>query len=316
MNRLRLFTLVFLFAITYVDAQQLNLFTQYREQAEMLNPAAISANYLAYEQNVSFLASYRKQWTDLEAGPVTQVVNGSFLYNGRGVSFLTGGHLVNDVTGPTAFTGLYGRIGGVISADPYFGGVSVAISGGAVQYRLNGNEIRLREAGDVLANQSYSQLYPDLGVGIFAYQRITSGREDLIIYGGISVPQLIGLDLTFKSDNGDFYVQRIQHYYAMLGLYKFFRNDGFIEPSVWIKYAQNAPLNLDFNLKLQVAPNFYVGVGGSTAQAIHLETGFVLGGLGYDNTFRVGYGFDYSFTSFGPYAGTTHEINVTYSFEH
>ncbi len=316
MNRLQLFVLVFLFAFPSLKAQQLSLFTQYREQAEMLNPAAVSANYLAYEQNVSFLAAYRKQWVDLESGPVSQVLSGSFLSDGRGVSLLVGGHLINDVTGPTAFTGLYGRIGGVISGDPYFGGLSVAISGGAVQYRLNGTELRLREAGDVLENRSYNQIYPDLGIGLYAYQRITSGREDIVIYGGISVPQLIGLDLTFQSDQGGFYVQRVQHYYAMLGLYKFFRNDGFVEPSVWVKYAPNASLNLDFNVKLQVSPNFYVGLGGSTANAIHLETGLVLGGLGYDNTFRVGYGFDYSFTSFGPYTGSTHEINLTYSFEH
>ncbi len=316
MNRLRLFVLAFLFVITNAKAQQLSLFTQYREQAEVLNPAAVSTSYLAYEQNVSFLASYRKQWVSLQTGPVTQVVNGSFLYDGSGVSLLVGGHLINDVTGPTAFTGLYGRLGGVISGDPYFGGLSLAISGGAVQYRLKGSEIRLREAGDVLENKSYNQIYPDLGVGLYAYQRITSGREDVVIYGGISVPQIIGLDLTFKDAKGDFAIKRTQHYYAMFGLYKFFSNDGFIEPSVWFKYTQGAPVNVDVNVKLQVAPNFYVGVGGSTANAIHLETGFVLGGLGYDNTFRVGYGFDYSFTSFGPYTGTTHEINLSYSFEH
>ncbi len=316
MNRLRLFVLASLLAVTGVKAQQLSLFTQYREQAEVLNPAALSTAYLAYEQNVAFQASYRKQWVDLKSGPVTQMISGSYLYDGSGVSLMAGGHLINDVTGPTAFTGLYGRLGGVISGDPYFGGVALAISGGAVQYRLKGSEIRLREAGDVLENKSYSQLYPDVGVGLYAYQRITAGREDIVIYGGVSVPQIIGLDLSFKSENGTFDIKRTQHYYAMFGLYKFFSNDGFIEPSVWFKYTPGAPVNIDLNLKLQIAPNFYVGAGGSTAKAIHLETGFVLGGLGYDNTFRVGYGFDYSFTSFGPYTGATHEINLSYSFEH
>ncbi len=316
MNRLQLLVLAFLFSVSSLEAQQLNLFTQYRDQAEMLNPAAVSTNYLAYEQNVSFSAAYRKQWVDLERGPVSQALSGSYLYDGSGVSLLVGGHLINDVTGPTAFTGLYGRIGGVISGDPYFGGFSVAISGGAVQYRLNGTELRLREAGDILEDKSYRQIYPDVGIGLYAYQRISSGREDLVLYGGISVPQIIGLDLTFQSNQGDFSVKRVQHYYATFGLYKFFRNDGFIEPSIWVKYAPNAPVNVDLNLKLQVSPNFYVGLGGSTAHAMHLETGFVLGGLGYDNTFRVGYGFDYSFTSFGPYTGATHEINLTYSFEH
>jgi len=47
MNRLRFFVLAFLFVITGVKAQQLSLFTQYREQAEILNPAAVSTSYAA-----------------------------------------------------------------------------------------------------------------------------------------------------------------------------------------------------------------------------------------------------------------------------
>jgi hypothetical protein len=45
-----------------------------------------------------------------------------------------------------------------------------------------------------------------------------------------------------------------------------------------------------------------------------LETGVMLGDVtGFDRTFRIGYGFDYPFTSFGPTVGSTHEINLTFS---
>lgn len=37
-----------------VFAQQLSLFTQYRENATLINPAAIEGDYFAYGQNVTF----------------------------------------------------------------------------------------------------------------------------------------------------------------------------------------------------------------------------------------------------------------------
>ena len=101
----------------------------------------------------------------------------------------------------------------------------------------------------------------------------------------------------------------------MIGLYKFTHDDGFIEPSVWLKYTQDAPLNVDFNFRYQIGQNFWMGLGGSTAQAMHIEGGILLGeNLGFDNTLKVGYGYDYSFSSYGPYTGATHEINITYAF--
>ena len=81
-----------------------------------------------------------------------------------------------------------------------------------------------------------------------------------------------------------------------------------------MKYTQGAPVNADLNLRYYLPVNFWIGAGGSTSGTVHLETGIVFGDTaGFDNTFRVGYGFGYSFSSFGPTAGTIHEINLAYS---
>ncbi len=323
MNRLRLLLSLALFVISCstsvsVFSQQLSLFTQYREALTLINPAAPSNDFLAYQQPFSVGVSYRKQWNDLPGGPTTQVFRGSFLFEtGGGVHFLTGGFLVNDQTGPTGFTGLYGRVAGLISGDPRFGGLIVGLSAGANQYRLNVSDIRLREEGDVLGIQDQNQMYPDVGVGIFGYAMLDGrGFEGDYLYGGISIPQVFGINLTFRNEQGEFFIERTQHYYAQLGMFKFFDNGGFLQPSVWVKYVLNAPINVDFNLRYQIAPPFWVGAGGSSGGAIHLETGFQIGGdYGYDNTLRIGYAFDYSFTTFGPEVGGTHEIQLTYSFD-
>ncbi len=297
-------------------AQQLPLFTQYRENTSALNPAAFSHDYLTMENNLSFGASYRRQWTGINSGPQTSILRGEYIFSDLGsFGLVAGGHLMNDQTGPTGFTGIYGRLAGIITDDdPYYGGLSVGLTVGVVQYRVNVSEIFLRDAGDILAMDDQSQIYPDVGVGVYYYKLIDDGfLDESHVYAGISVPQTFGLNLEFEDEGGGFSTKRIQHYYATAGLYKYF-DEGYIQPSVWVKYVQNAPLNIDFNLRYQLAGNFWIGAGGSTSGAMHIEGGFLLGeNMGFDNTLRIGYGYDYSFTSFGPSAGSTHEINLSYS---
>jgi type IX secretion system PorP/SprF family membrane protein len=316
MNRLH-FTIALLLFASVVQAQQLSLFTQYRENISVLNPAAVPADYLAFEQNVSFGATYRAQWTEFAGNPTTQTLQGSYLStNSSGVSLLTGGHIINDQTGPTGLTGIYGRIGGVISGDPYYGGISLGLTAGLAQFRMRASELRFRDEGDlVAAGGDQAQLYPDVGLGVFAYTRIERGIfDDSYLYGGVSVPQVLGLDLTFRNDLGEYTTERVQHVYGMIGMYKFFRNGSFLEPSVWVKYAPNAPVNVDFNVRYQTNANFWIGTGMSTAQNFHAEAGVIVGDMEFGNFLRIGYGYDYSFTTFGPAVGGTHEINVTYSF--
>lgn len=296
-----------------LQAQQLSLFTQYRDNAGIINPAAVESDWLGFGQNITFGASYRAQWVGLDNAPRTLVARGSYLYaDGAGVTLMAGGYLMNDQTGPTGFTGLYGRIAGIVTQDPEVGGFSIGLGAGAVNYRVKASEIRLREQGDIVGTTDQSQFFPDVSLGLYFYHLI--GRNDDYFYAGLSVPQVIGLDLTFQDENGEYTTKRVQHFYGMLGFYKFFNNDSFLEPSVWVKYAPGAPINADFNLRYYLPVNLWIGAGGSTAGSAHLETGIVLGDTaGFDQTFRIGYGFGYSFSSFGPAAGTSHEINLAFS---
>ena len=314
MKKIILLTLLVLFALG-IQAQQLPLFTQYRENATLINPAAMESDFLASGENATFGVSLRSQWTGVAGGPLTRVLRGSYLnLNGSGATLLVGGHILSDQTGPTSITGIYGRAGAVISGDPEYGGIALALSGGLVQYKLDGSLVELHDSGDIFDGQSYSQLHPDVGVGVFFYQVVGDGN---MFYGGISVPQVLGFDLSFKNDIGEFAIKRTQHFYGHVGLYKFFRNgESFVEPSLWVKYAAGAPINADFNLRVQLPGNIWIGSGVSTAKNFHLDLGFNLGdNVGFDNLIKLGYGFDHSFSPFGPFVGSTHELNVAISFE-
>ena len=313
MNGFRLlFLLVFLFGAKIVFGQQLSLFTQYRENATLINPAAVESDFFSLGLPMTIGATYRTQWSGFADAPRTQSVRFSYINpDSKGVGLMPGGYVFNDQTGPTGFTGVYGRVAGVLSADPLYNGFIVGLSAGYVQYRIKSSEVVLRDQNDILGSVNQATSYPDFGVGVYFYQ--TVGKRDYF-YAGVSVPQVAGLDLTFKNDNGDFTLKRVQHYYGMVGMYNFFDNDGFLESSLWAKYAQNVPVNVDANIRYQTPHNFWIGTGISSAKNFHIDAGVVLGDMyNADNLVRIGYGYDYSFSEFGPSAGSSHEINLTFS---
>jgi len=295
-----------------LEAQQLPLFTQYRDNHTIINPAMLSSDYFVYENNITIGASYRTQWADIKNHPVTQTIHGDYLHaGGSGVALLAGGYLINDQTGPTGFTGIYGKAGGILTDDPYYGGLSFALNVGLVQYRVDASELQLRDAGDQVPFDNQSKLFPDVGLGVYYYRLLDDGWFDGdYVFGGISIPQVMGLDVDYNDLTGDISLKRIQHFYANIGMYKFLRNDKFLEPTVWVRYAPNAPISVDINLRYQMNHAFWIGVGASIAGNCHLEAGIAI-----EERLRIGYGFDYSFSSFGPSTGGTHEVNVNFTFQ-
>ena len=62
----------------------------------------------------------------------------------------------------------------------------------------------------------------------FWYQRLDGLADDDYVYAGASIPQIMGLDLTVPTgiDSKEVRLQRVQHYYAQVGLVSFFLEKG------------------------------------------------------------------------------------------
>ncbi|MEM1324530.1 MAG: PorP/SprF family type IX secretion system membrane protein [Bacteroidota bacterium] len=299
----------------FLQAQQLPLFTQYREYSTAINPATVGSNYLNFGQQGTIGLSYRSQWVDIANAPRTTIIHGSYFIDDlSGVNFIVGGQLMNDEIGPTAFTSLKGRLAAVISDDPEYAGISIGLNAGGLQYRINATELRARDAEDIMLAQNVAQFSADFGVGVFAYSSFGRG-DDNFVYGGVSLPQVFG-DFSFIDDNGrELTQQRVMHAYAQAGAIFTFWNDSFLEPSVWVKYAPNVPVNVDANIRYQFPIGLFIGAGGSTAGTAHLETGVLVGdNVGFEKNLQIGYGFDHSFSNQGAFIGGTHELNVAYYF--
>ena len=299
------------------EAQQLPLYTQYREQATLINPAAMEPDFIAFGNNVSVGASYRTQWAGMPGAPETQSLRFTYFDNSKsGVSLVMGGHIQNDQTGPTGFTGIYGKIGGVISSDPDIMGISFAITAGMMQYRIDPNKVFFKDPGETLGSEWLTKIFPDLGLGVYGYKMLEFGAFDGdFVYGGVSVPQLFALDIDFDTPDGKYGVTRVQHVYLNGGMYKYFSKESFLEPSIWLRYAGGELYSLDVNIRYQMPGPLWIGGGYGLNQMGHLEAGVLLGeNLGLDRTIKIGYGYGYSYNSIGPPTGNTHELNLSLSF--
>ena len=291
-------------------AQQLPLLTQFQERIGVLNPAALPTQYLRYEHNLAFGATHHSQWTGVEGGPVTSQVAGSMLFDDYGPLVpLAGGYFVNDRTGPSGFSGVYAKLGGILSDDPYERGVGMAFQLGLNQYRLRFSELELRDEELTYNADDDGRLFPDAGVGLFAYTR--SGVH--VLSGGLSVPQVLGLDLRFRGSDGEVVTQRYRHYFAHAAYLLELPRDGYFEATAWVKVVPQAATNVSLGVRYQTPTSLYLGAGLTSSRMLSADLGVALGERGGDRAARIGYGFAQSFTRFGPYVGATHELNLSFT---
>lgn len=315
------FILFFCFFITTQElvAQQLPLFTQYRENQALLNPASVHTDFISQSfltPNNAIGLSYRHQWAGIRDAPRT--FTGRYEHIFYDYNMLIGGAFIKDDTGPTGITGGYFRYAYQIELGSY-SFLSIGMSTGFLQYRYQSEKGVLRDPGDLTGLTNYNATFGEFTLG--AFYKGEFGNDDKL-YGGLSFPQLATFTITSTEEGAK--ANRVPHIYGLIGMYKSVSDalgGIYIEPSMWIKYAGNAPVNIDTNIRFQITENFYIGTGYAIDFAdkvrgnnFHMEAGVLL----YTSDIsiaKIGYGFDRSITTFGPRLGATHEINLTYTWE-
>lgn len=311
--------IILLFGLAEAHAQQLPIFSQYAENIGLINPAGTHTDLQFGDYNLSIGANHRSQWGNIPNGPQTSTLRGEYIRSSGGnFDLLSGLHLNRDRNGRITTTGLYGRIG-VIGNLGYneSTGLSLGLLGGVVQYRVeSATDIAENPNDPFLLQATQSQIYPDIGLGIHFYHRFNYGwLADDIIRIGVSAPQLLGLDVSFRNEEGGFDLKRIPHYYGTLQYTRMLENDSFLEFSTWVKYVENIPIHIDAIVKLQISDLIWLGVGGSSTKIGHVEMGLILGdNVNLDNKrIRLCYSYDASFSTFFPILGAAHEFSLTYS---
>lgn len=253
--------------------------------------------------------SSRRQWSQqaIREAPVTSNFQIERIWDNWGqVGLIAGVNILHDQVGKMGTTGLYGRLAGIIG-DPRSGGLSLGISIGYVQYRLRSSETQPLQQGDPLLSADQTQWAPDVGFGLYYFQKFEHSK---FFYVGASVPQSFQLDLTFRNMDNAFSLQRVRHYYGVIGFYHFPTNYTFIEPSIWIRYVEGVPFSADLNVRWQPEERFWVGGGVGTSKSVHFEFGLR---LGVEKNYKIAYSADIGFNDYSPFFGSSHEIHLGYS---
>lgn len=307
------FYLIFfvVFSTTFVKAQQLPIFTQYREMQGFINPASISSDYpLLDGYNLNVGATTRLQWIKNPGTPRTYAIHGEYLTPNDGAKLLTGGYLIRDEASRVKNTGVYGRVGTIISNDPKEYGISGALSLGLLAYSLDLDGIVPRDPGDLLATSSQTRFNVDAGLGVYGYKKL--GRAGYA-YGGLSVPQILGVNTKYKSLNKDssFVFKRARHYYANGGILIPGQDEtSYFEINTWVRYIPHSPINADINFRFSSNRIFWLGAGYNTGKLINLEGGIYINN---DYLIRVGFAYSYTLGTFHNAFGDIYEFNVSTS---
>ena len=294
MKRFFIFPTIFFLALN-LCAQQTPLFSVYRDQWAVLNPAALSNNYLLNDRTMSLSGGWHVQWWNMPQSPRTQTLAWEIVEEEQ--NSVIGAHIVNDQTGKIGQTGLYARYAYRINLGRRTAqSLLIGLSAGAVQYRAKLSEIEFPDPSAAPA-ENRQNIKPDFGIGAFYHY-------DDRFYAGLSVPQAFGFLSTFENDEAAVSIRRVAHIYAVAGGYwsaPWLGNEtSFIEPSVWLKYTPNSALNVDLNVRAQVSELVWAGTGANVGfgiqpgVALHFEAGLFFGDQVqlFDGQLKAGFAFD------------------------
>ena len=275
-------------------AQQLPQYTQYMMNDFVLNPAIAGRNdYWEAKSN------NRYQWVGIPDAPRTYMLSmqGPFKSLKMGI----GGTIYTDIVGPTRRTGINLAYAYHIKLGAKYK-LSFGVSGGIVQYAVDGSKITTHDAGDpVLTNNYQSVIAPDIGAGIYFYSKKLSVS--------LGFPQIYQANLKFFQDQTTNQSALAQHFYGLVS-YKFNLKENFVlEPCVLVKYVAPVPLQVDGGVKLTYKNAIWLGLNYRSNDAVSALMGYMFKGW-----LMVAYSYDYSITPIRKYNSGTHEVMLGMRF--
>ena len=289
------FIILFSLGCLLGHAQQTPILTQYLLNKYIFNPAVTGT-----EDYFTATANYRYQWQGITDAPRTYVlsVHGPHKFKNYGI----GGALYTDVTGPTSKTGAYLSYAYHIRVK-MDQKISLGLSGGIMQYRVDGTKITLGDPGDlVLTNSLLTKFVPDFGFGAYWY----SDK----FYVGVSVPQFIHARIDF-SDNGAKSLSKLKSHIYMNAGYTFRINKSFdIEPSFMLRYVYPIVPQLDLGIRGIYEEQFYLGMLYRTQEAVSILFGYQTS----DEKFTFGYSYDITTSNLDLFSKGSHEFMIKAKF--
>jgi type IX secretion system PorP/SprF family membrane protein len=275
-------------------SQQLPLYSQYMLNDYAYNPAIAGTKdyYLVKSNN-------RYQWVGITDAPRTYILSVYGPHKTKDMGF--GGFVFNDVTGPTARTGMYASYAYNVKINDEIR-FSSGLSLGVLQYKIDGSKIILHDAGDqTLSDGMYVDYMPDANLGINIYSKKFSF--------GIAANQLMSNNIKFKEVE-QLGINKIKRHLMINGSYLFeISNDFEVEPSLMFKYITPAPMQFDINARVIYRKMAWLGFSLRTKDALSVMVGYT-----FKDQLMFGYSYDISTTNIKNYSSGTHELMLGVKF--
>lgn len=286
-NILRLLPIAVMLLAVTGHAQQLPQLTQYMANDYIFNQAVAGSRPF-----FELRSGHRYQWVGVQDAPRTFTLSGSTPLGGKmGV----GGYLFTDIVGPTRRTGVqfswayHLRITGDVK-------LSMALSGGLLQFLIDGSKIQLHDQGDpTMDTQLRGELKPDATFSFLFYHPRW--------WIGAAAPQLLNNEVVFLNQSTGSLSRMERHYYAMGGYRLPLGPDLKLEPSFMVKYVDPVPVKVDINLTARYKDAFWIGAGYRTNDAWCAMVGYW-----HKQQFQFGYSYDVITSNLRNYSTGTHEV--------
>jgi type IX secretion system PorP/SprF family membrane protein len=280
-----------LFSLT-LSAQQESLFTTYRYNMNLTNPAYAGENH-----ETVFSSTFRNQWTAIKDAPQTQALSfGTPLTKNVGIGF----SMIYDKT----FIEKQTMVGLDVSYKIQVSGLTdlyLGIKAGGTSYNVNTSGLETYNIQSDPALFTINQFNPNIGIGALLK------NDNFFI--SLSVPRLLNTERA-KNVNGYASLATDRPNYYLSGGYNF-NFETFtplvLKPSIMLRYVNGAPISLDFNTVLEITNIFEIG------GTYRIDKAFAgIAGVKINKLLKFGYAYEINFNNELAKARNTNEFFIQF----
>ena len=232
-------------------AQEEPLFSQYRTNAFLINPAIAGTS-----ESHQIRLTHRAQWMNFPGAPTTSVLTYQGAVDDKNSLGLTA---FRDAIGPSVRTGFQAAYGFRFPVG-YEGTMgqnylSLGMAAKFMQYRFRTNKVYFEDPNDIVALEAADGfMQGDLAFGMYFYNER--------LYMGISAPNLIRSDINAQTgiESPEILGRLYRYYFGIIG-YKFTYDNMSIEPSILVKKVESAPYQIEGTVRFYFSEErFLVGL--------------------------------------------------------
>jgi type IX secretion system PorP/SprF family membrane protein len=275
-------------------AQQDPLYSQY-----MFNPIVINPGYSGSRDVMTATIDNRYQWVGINGAPKTLTFSiHSPLKNDK---IALGGYIYSYKLGPANEFGLVGNY--VYRIIVGTGRLSFGLQVGLTQLNIDWDKTSVHDEGDpIYTNRPVGRPRPDANVGIYYFMPK--------FYVGFSSKHLFENIISPISSSDIIYANLTRHFYLISGYAWEISDNVVLKPSTLVKYATNAPVNVDLNVSILLKKTFELGVSYRNLQnaVVFMVQLHIIDGL------RLGYSYDATLSELKNYTSGSHEFMISYDF--